>query len=174
MAEETVKKRGRPRKQQVGETNSKSSPAISNQPQTDSKNYEFNSFVGSGSIFDSIFSCGIYDYFSKVEIDSILRDPILNHDTAIRLSNFVYTKNGIVSNSIDYMVSLPCLDRIIICKNKKGVKASQANKALMKSTLDTIGDKKFIRNALFTEMLDGIAFFYFETKKKNFGQKTNI
>ena len=168
MAEETVKKRGRPRKQQVGETNSKSSPAISNKSQIDSKSYEFNSFVGSGSIFDSIFSCGIYDYFSKVEIDSILRDPILNHDTAIRLSNFVYTKNGIVSNSIDYMVSLPCLDRIIICKNKKGVKTSQANKALMKSTLDTIGDKKFIRNALFTEMLDGIAFFYFETKKKNF------
>ena len=168
MAEETVKKRGRPRKQQVGETNFKSSPAISNKSQIDSKSYEFNSFVGSGSIFDSIFSCGIYDYFSKVEIDSILRDPILNHDTAIRLSNFVYTKNGIVSNSIDYMVSLPCLDRIIICKNKKGVKTSQANKALMKSTLDTIGDKKFIRNALFTEMLDGIAFFYFETKKKNF------
>lgn len=168
MAEETVKKRGRPRKQQVGETNSKSSPAISDKSQIDSKSYEFNSFVGSGSIFDSIFSCGIYDYFSKAEIDSILRDPILNHDTAIRLSNFVYTKNGIVSNSIDYMVSLPCLDRIIICKNKKGVKVSQANKALMKSTLDTIGDKKFIRNALFTEMLDGIAFFYFETKKKNF------
>lgn len=168
MAEETVKKRGRPRKQQVGETNSKSSPAISNKSQIDSKSYEFNSFVGSGSIFDSIFSCGIYDYFSKAEIDSILRDPILNHDTAIRLSNFVYTKNGIVSNSIDYMTSLPCLDRIIICKNKKGTKASQANKTLMKSTLDTIGDKKFIRNALFTEMLDGIAFFYFETKKKNF------
>lgn len=170
MAEETVKKRGRPRKQPVGETNSKSSPATLNRTQIDSdtSNYEFNSFVGSGSIFDSIFSCGMYDYFSKAEIDSILRDPILNHDTAIRLSNFVYTKNGIVSNSIDYMVSLPCLDRIIICKNKKGVKVSQANKALMKSTLDTIGDKKFIRNALFTEMLDGIAFFYFETKKKNF------
>ena len=116
MAEETVKKRGRPRKQPVGETNSKSSPATLNRTQIDSdtSNYEFNSFVGSGSIFDSIFSCGIYDYFSKAEIDSILRDPILNHDTAIRLSNFVYTKNGIVSNSIDYMVSLPCLDRIII------------------------------------------------------------
>lgn len=165
MAEETVKKRGRPRKTPVVESNAQSSPTNQN---TEDKNYEFNSFIGSGSIFDSIFSCGIYDYFSKAEIDSILRDPILNHDTAIRLSNFVYTKNGIVSNSIDYMTSLPCLDRIIICKNKKGTKASQANKTLMKSTLDTIGDKKFIRNALFTEMLDGIAFFYFETKKKNF------
>ncbi len=37
----------------------------------------------------------------------------------------------------------------------------------MKATLESVRDKQFIRNALFTEMTDGIAFFYFETKKKN-------
>lgn len=34
----------------------------------------------------------------------------------------------------------------------------------MRSTLETIDDKHFIRDALHTEMLDGIAFYYFETK----------
>ena len=36
----------------------------------------------------------------------------------------------------------------------------------MKSTLNLIDDKSFIRDALFTEMLDGIAFYYFETTEK--------
>lgn len=150
------------------EVNKEQSVEIQNEFSPTANNiYEFNSFVSPMDI-SSLFSCGIYDYFSKEEIDSILRDPIGNHDAAIRLSNFVYTKNGIVSNSVDYMTALPCLDRILISKNKRNTKTVQANKALMKSTLEKIDDKQFIRNALFTCMLDGIAFFYFETKKKNY------
>lgn len=162
--EEIKRKRGRPQKSQnveiTSEINSKSSPTID-------KDYEFNSY-SSNYLFESIFGCGIYDYFSKDEIEAILRDPIGNHDTAIRLSNFVYTKNGIVSNSIDYMTAIMCLDRVITYsnKNKKVTDKARNNKELMKSALDTIDDKSFIRNALFTEMTDGIAFFYFETKQR--------
>ena len=180
MPEEQVKrKRGRPRKNPVAERNSQSSPAIQNESNSSeantsttssayNSNFEFNSYSTFGSIFDPLFMCGIYDYFNKNEIQSVLRNPILNHNTAIRLSEFVYTKNGIVSNSIDYMTSLPCLDRIVISKNKKTSKTIQASKDLMKSTLDTIDDKKFIRDALFTEMLDGIAFYYFDIRQKTF------
>lgn len=149
------------------EVNKEQSVEIQNESSPAANIYEFNSFVSPMDI-SSLFSCGIYDYFSKEEIDSILRDPIRNHDAAIRLSNFVYTKNGIVSNSVDYMTALPCLDRILISKNKRNTKTVQANKALMKSVLEKIDDRQFIRNALFTDMLDGIAFFYFETKKKNY------
>lgn len=149
------------------EVNKERSVEIQNESSPAANIYEFNSFVSPMDI-SSLFSCGIYDYFSKEEIDSILRDPIGNHDAAIRLSNFVYTKNGIVSNSVDYMTALPCLDRILISKNKRNTKTVQANKALMKSVLEKIDDRQFIRNALFTDMLDGIAFFYFETKKKNY------
>lgn len=171
MPDEQVKrKRGRPRKAQVGETNSTSSPTI--EDNVDAKNinetFEFNSYWTPGSIFDPLFACGVYDYFNKDEIKCVLRNPILNHNTAIRLSEFVYTKNGIVSNSIDYMTSLPCLDRIVISKNKRSSKTIQASKDLMKSTLDAINDKQFIRDALFTEMLDGIAFYYFDVRQKNF------
>lgn len=171
MPDEQVKrKRGRPRKDQVGETNSTSSPTIEDNVDTKNinKTFEFNSYWTLESIFDSLFSCGVYDYFNKDEIKCVLRNPISNHNTAIRLSEFVYTKNGIVSNSIDYMTSLPCLDRIVISKNKRSSKTIQASKDLMKSTLDAINDKQFIRDALFTEMLDGIAFYYFDVRQKNF------
>lgn len=171
MPDEQVKRmRGRPRKIQVSETNSTSSPTI--EDNVDAKNisetFEFNSYWTLESIFDPLFSCGVYDYFNKDEIKCVLRNPISNHNTAIRLSEFVYTKNGIVSNSIDYMTSLPCLDRIVISKNKRSSKTIQASKDLMKSTLDAINDKQFIRDALFTEMLDGIAFYYFDVRQKNF------
>lgn len=158
MPEES-KKRGRPPKvetEQIVETNSVA----------DGSNYEFNSFVANGSLVDAVFSCGVFNYFSKTQIDNILKDPIAYHDEAIRLSNFVYGKNGIVANSIDYMIALPCLDKIIINKNKKTTQAVKKNKSLMKATLNTIDDKTFIRNALFTQALDGIAFYYFETRKK--------
>lgn len=166
MPEEIKRKRGRPPKsketttEQVSETNSVSTTATPQNPDID---YEFNSY-SYHHLFESIFNCGIYDYFTKEEIDSVLRNPIINHETAIRLSEFVYGKNGIVSNSIDYMTALLTLDRIVTCKNK--TQKAKLCKDLMKSTLETIDDKAFIRDALFTEMLDGIAFYYFETTQK--------
>ena len=166
MPEEVKRKRGRTPKsketatEQVSETNSVSTTATPQNPDID---YEFNSY-SYHHLFESIFNCGIYDYFTKEEIDSVLRNPIINHETAIRLSEFVYGKNGIVSNSIDYMTALLTLDRIVTCKNK--TQKAKLCKDLMKSTLETIDDKAFIRDALFTEMLDGIAFYYFETTQK--------
>ena len=60
--------------------------------------YEYNSYqYTANDIFNAIFQCGVYDYFNKKEIRSVLRNPIENHETAIRLSNFVYTKNGVVT-----------------------------------------------------------------------------
>jgi len=165
MPEEIKRKRGRPPKQKteiISETNSN----FTNNNNQDSI-YEFNSYTNTVSslLINAVFSCGIYDYFSKKDIENIIRDPITYHEEAIRLSNFIYTKNGIVSNSIDYMTSLPCLDKVITNRNKKQTKKISANKALMHSVLKKIDDKTFVRNALFTEMLDGIAFYYFETRK---------
>ena len=157
MPEEVKKKRGRPRKNQVVETNSQPSP-------TSEKTNEFNSYSDK-MLFESIFRCGLYDYFTKDEIDSVLQNPIANHETAIRLSEFVYGKNGIVSNSIDYMTALMTLDRIVTTKTS--TEKAKKMRELMSSTLEKVNDKQFIRDALFTDMLDGIAFYYFETTQKN-------
>lgn len=161
MPEEIKRKRGRPPKNKtdthsstVSETNNSKEPS-----------YEFSSYSSYSTLFDSIFACGIYDYFDKHEIDAVLRNPIANHETAIRLSEFVYGKDGVVSNSIDYMTALLTLDRIVTCKGK--TQKAKSNKELMLATLKTIDDKAFIRDALFTEMVDGIAFYYFETTQKN-------
>ncbi len=160
MSEQEVKRgRGRPRKNTTVETNS-----VQQSPTVNETN-EYRSFDSTSVLTESIFNCGVYDYFSKEDIENILRDPIGNHESAIKLSEFVYTKNGIVTNSIDYMTALLCLDRVVStkCSTTKATKAQD----LMKSTLETIDDKHFLRNGLFTEMLNGIAFFYFETVKKN-------
>ncbi len=162
MPEEVKRKRGRPPKNKP--TTPPIAEANNTNPQNSPIDYEFNSY-SYHHLFESIFSCGVYDYFTKEEIDSVLRNPIGNHETAIKLSEFVYGKNGIVSNSIDYMTALLTLDRIVTCKSK--AQKAKVKKDLMKSTLDTIDDKAFIRDALFTEMLDGIAFYYFETTEKS-------
>ena len=128
------------------------------------KEYEYNS-CWSYNTFESLFGTGIYDFFDKAEIDSVLKDPIANHEAAIRLSEFVYTKNGTVSNAIDYQTSLMTLDRVVTTKKK--TKTSERNKELMLSTLELIDDKAVIRDGLFTDMVDGIAFKYFEIKKKS-------
>lgn len=165
MPEEVKRKRGRPPKNKTATLPSISSDESrvveTNQSNSNEKEYEFNSYSSYNQLFQSIFDCGIYNYFTKEEIDSVLKNPIANHETAIQLSEFVYGKNGTVSNSVDYMTSLLTLDRVITCKNK--TQKANKNKELMKSTLNVIDDKAFIRDALFTDMLDGIAFYYFET-----------
>lgn len=173
MSEETKRKRGRPPKNKVElvvETNTEVKPvenSFENNAYGSSVSYGKSLSVTTGNLIGSIFSCGIYDFFDAKFIDSVLRNPVLYHEEAISLSEFVYSKNGTVSNSIDYMTALPCLDRIITCKKKTN--KAKSNKERMKSTLKTIDDKRFIRDALFTEMLDGIAFYYFETKKHSLG-----
>lgn len=61
------------------------------------------------------------------------------------------------------------LDRIVTCKNK--IQKANTCKELKKSTLNTIDDKGFIRDALFTQILDGIAFYYFETTEKSIDRR---
>lgn len=158
MSEEIKRGRGRPKKNTTVETNTvQSSPTL--------ETNEYNSYV-SNYVSESIFKCGVFEYFTKEQIDCILKDPIANHELAIELANFIYNKNGIVSNAIDYMCSLMCLDRVITNKSKKPNSKTKTNKEMMRSTLHTINDKSFIRDALHTEMNNGICFYYFETTQK--------
>lgn len=167
MSEEQIKrKRGRPLKSQTVEINSTNiseinSTQISQSIQTTatpSHTYEYNSYFGSIASTD-ILGCNLYDEFTPEEIRSIIKDPISNHDLTRRLAMFVYNSEGVVTNSIDYMVSLPCLDRVIYGKKRLfGKTKLNKNKDLMLSTLENINDKQFIRDALFTDMNEGNCF----------------
>lgn len=174
MPEEQIKrKRGRPPKSQIEEINStnisetiSTQTSQSNQITTPPHTYEYNSYFGSIASTD-IFGCNLYDEFTPEEIRSIVKDPIANHDLTRRLAMFVYNSEGVVTNSIDYMVSLPCLDRVVYGKKRLfGKTKLNKNKDLMLSTLENINDKQFIRDALFTDMNEGNCFYYFEVTKK--------
>lgn len=168
MPEEVKRKRGRPPKNKISEVNTQTVQTVA-QPVKDVTN-EQNSYYANLA-FDAsnfLFSCGVYNYFTKSDIDNILKNPVMYHEEAIRLSDFVYTKNGIVSNSIDYMTSLPCLDRIIIFPNNTAKTKKKKNRDLMKAALRTIDDKAFIRDALHTEMREGTAFYYFDVRQGTF------
>ena len=166
MSEELENKSGRPPESKTIENITEENTATS--IKEDDTLYEFNSFQ-SQNIFntnDFLYSCGVYSYFDKETINCVLKSPVVYHEEAIRLSNFIYTKNGIISNSIDYMTALPCLDRIITYSKVGSEKKIKKNKELMLSVLKKIDDKKFIRDGLHTEMREGTAFYYFDVRKK--------
>lgn len=144
------------------ETNSVSQQEVNN-------SYEFNSYFSTFPVNDysSIFGCNLYTEFTPEEIRAIVKDPIANHSLTRKLAMFVYNSEGVVTNTIDYMVALPCLDRVVYGKKRKFSKTKlNKNKDLMLSTLEAIQDKQFIRDALFTDMNEGNCFYYFETTKR--------
>ena len=163
MSEEIKCGRGRPRKNTVVETNTEQSSPTDN-------SYEYNSCLTTVPItsLDEIFGCTITKAFSVDEIKNIIKDPIRNHSLTRKLATFVYNSEGVVSNAIDYMVSMPCLDRVVYGKKRLFHKTKLThNKDLMLSTLENINDKQFIRDVLFTDMNEGTSFYYFETTSKS-------
>lgn len=137
-------------------------------PATD-KSYEFNSYFGTAPLsdLDSIFGCSITSAFTPEEIRMIVKDPITNHSITRKLAMFVYNSEGVVTNAIDYMVAMPCLDRVVYGKKRPLHKNKlNRNKDLMLSALESINDKQFIRDVLFTDMNEGTSFYYLETTNK--------
>ena len=164
MSEEIKRGRGRPKKNTTVETNT-----VQSSPTNLDTTYEFNSYFGTVPLseLDSIFGCTITSAFTPEEIKMIIKDPITNHSLTRKLAMFVYNSEGVVTNAIDYMVSMPCLDRVIYGKKRLFHKTKlNNNKDLMLSTLESINDKQFIRDVLFTDMNEGTSFYYFETTSK--------
>lgn len=164
MSEEIKHGRGRPKKNSTVETNT-----VQSSPTNSDTTYEFNSYFGTVPLseLDSIFGCTITSAFTPEEIKMIIKDPITNHSLTRKLAMFVYNSEGVVTNAIDYMVSMPCLDRVVYGKKRLFHKTKlNNNKDLMLSTLESINDKQFIRDVLFTDMNEGTSFYYFETTSK--------
>lgn len=173
MPEEIKRGRGRPRKNtkpEISEINSVQSSPTGVSDTT----HEYNSYFGTVKLddLDSIFGCSITTAFTPEEIKMILKDPIANHSLARKLSMYVYNTEGVVTNAIDYMTALPCLDRVIYGKKRLfGKSKLNKNKDLMQSTLESINDKQFIRDVLFTDMNEGTSFYYFDITSKQIDRK---
>ena len=151
----TAYKRNRPPKNVVSEKNSSNG---------DKTNNEFCSLYSYNSISRSqyYFGLNVFDIYKPDELANLVREPMLNNKQLRDLSLILYGTNGSYTNVVDYMTSMPTLSSIIVPHGESEKKKSK-NKRLMTATIKTIKDKEFIRDALFKGMVEGLAFYYFET-----------
>lgn len=150
----TPKRRGRPPKKAV-ETNNV----------TKSESHESCSFGNYYATSNYYFGLDIFSVYSPKMLQSLVQDPMGNNEELRKLSLMLYSTSGVFSNTVDYCSAMPTLDRIIITHGTNKAK-KQRNKSLMDSTLRIVNDKEFIRDALFKGMVEGIAFYYFETAER--------
>ena len=114
------------------------------------------------SYTDFFYGISIFDLYKPEDLLDIVEDPMAHHDVVREISWTLYGTNGTYTNVVDYMTSMPTLSKIVIPHGKSEKKRTY-NKELMLSTLRTIRDKEIVRDALFKSMIEGEAFYYFET-----------
>ena len=93
-----------------------------------------------------------------------------NNQILRELSTILYGCNGIYRNTVDYMTALPTLDHVVI-ENSPSERKRKKNIDKMNTTLKSIRHKQFVRDALRKGMVEGVAFYYFETVKRPLSSK---
>lgn len=131
---------------------------------SNSENYEFNSFRNSVCYSNYYFGLNILDFYDEKTLKNMICDPIANNETLRKISLMLYGQNGVYTNTVDYMTAMPCLSKVVVAHGNNE-KKKRKNKELMHSALRTIKDVEFVRDALFKGMVEGVAFYYFETTK---------
>lgn len=144
--------RSRSPKNQLGKGN--------NKQQT--KTNEFCSYNSFSTLSTYYFGLNIFDYYTQEQLESLVKDPISNNEILRKISLMLYSANGVYTNTVDYMTAMPTLDKVVVTHGKS-IRKKRANKEKMISTLYTIKHKEIVRDALFKGMIEGIAFYYFET-----------
>lgn len=124
---------------------------------------EFCSLHHSIEYSNFYFGLNILDMYKPEQLAALVKDPIGNNKVLRDISLMLYGTNGTYTNVVDYMTSIPTLSKVIIPHGNSDQK-KRRYKSLVLSVLRTIKDKEFIRDALFKGMVEGVAFYYFETQ----------
>lgn len=124
--------------------------------------YEVNSYSDFRTVTNNIFGTWLLEDYDYEKIKNIINDPISNNNILRQLSRQTYNQNGIVTNTIDYMVALPTLDYVLVPNGKDKQKVKK-NKEIIQDVLKKIKHKELVRDALFCELIDGSVFYYMET-----------
>ncbi len=157
MPEEIKRKRGRPPKNKVENVVETNSVDTSTSTASDTT-YEFSTYSARG-ISEYYFGLDIFSIYSPKEISDMVESPMIHNHALRKLSNKLYSSNGLLTQCIDYCTSLPTLDYCVIPRGKNKSKREK-NKNLMDSSLRSIHHKEVVRDALFKSMIDGVAFYY--------------
>ena len=132
----------------------------------DNTEYEFNSFRSYRLNAISYYGMmNVFDLYNPEQIRDLIRDPMANNQVLREISRILYGCNGVYTNTVDYMTAIPTLDNVIVPYGESKQKKKR-NRLLMQSTLKGIKHKEIVRDALFRGMVDGIAFYYFETTER--------
>jgi hypothetical protein len=140
---------------QTTETNS-ASPSISQD-----KLFESNAFSPYYSVLQNVFGYSISEDYDATTLRNLIKDPIGNNKKLRELSRQLYSSNGILRNTVDYMVALPTLDCVVVPMGKDVVKKKK-NKELMQEALQELKHKEFLRDALWRDAIDACCFYYLE------------
>lgn len=134
------------------------------------KDYEFNAYRSTSvSSSYAYFGLDIFSLYEPNVIKGLIRNPMENNEVLRELSRILYGCNGIFTNTVDYMASLPTLDTVIVPYGNSPQKKKKY-KDIMESTLRTIKHKEIMRDALLRGMIDGVAFYYFETTERPYSR----
>lgn len=129
-------------------------------------NFELSSYwsrfcndVTTGLRFDVLCDYKIKDLVNMVQ------RPMEFNEMLRHISRRLYSAQGLVRNTIDYISSLPTLDYVITTRTKDS--KSRINKEIVDYTLDVIKHKEIVRDFILKCCIDGTAYYYFETAKRN-------
>jgi hypothetical protein len=129
-----------------------------NKQETLKHSYEFNTSLSEIEFMTK------WDYYNVINYDQVknwLRDAVRNNHHLRKTSRYLYNLNGIYTNVIDYMISLPTLDRVVYSLNQKHSRFKK-NKEKYLLALRKIKDKLIVRDILRKLAIDGTSFYYFE------------
>lgn len=149
-------------KKQYKKRYNRSPKTVERNNQNNKSEYEFNSYRSALAYSNYYFGFDIFTCYTQDQLAAIVRDPMGNNQLLREISLTLYGTDGVFTNTVDYLTAMPTLDRVIIPHGKFPNRKRQ-NKELMESALRKIKDNEIVRDALFKGMIEGIAFYYFET-----------
>lgn len=149
-------------KKQYKKRYNRSPQTVERNNQYNKSEYEFNSYKSAVAYSNYYFGFDIFTCYSQEQLAELVRDPMGNNKLLREISLILYGTNGVFTNTVDYLTAMPTLDRVIV-PHGKSPNRKRMNKDLMDSTLRKIKDNEIVRDALFKGMIEGIAFYYFET-----------
>lgn len=136
-----------------------------------SNTHEFQTYATSlGNNTSWLFGSNLSGIFDSDSIKSMIQDPMGNNERLRELSRVVYNSNGIVANTVDKMVSLPTLDKVVVPYGESKQKKKK-NQAAAQTALNSLRDKELVRDCIHNALVDGIGFYYIEVKERKIRDK---
>ena len=142
---------------------------MSEEKEFETNAYHFYRDVTTGTMFTGL----LHDYTEKPEHLLWMIQHPMDYNKEIRdISNRLYSSNGNLRNTVDYMKALPTLDYVVT--NYVRDKSSKNRKEAIEYALGKIKHREIVRDAIHKGCVDGIAFYYFVMGERKLSNKKSM